>query len=190
MSIGEDEITDIAEYDPKSRAGCKNLTPEIKLGRVIEIVLDGGGPPEIQKKLRIPYKIALDLYKNAFVEAWGMIPDLRSPEVLAGIKDDNLTELQKTIRECGEERDRSSAAGNLNVKAVNAQTAAIKQFSNMAGHNAPTLSANLNVETTLIHPADQEALRRAKPEELDQFLRGNSERRLRHWPPQEGVDDE
>lgn len=154
MSIGEEEISDILEHDPKSRAGCRNLTPADRLARVIEIVLDGGGTPEIKKKLRVPYQIALNLHKNAFAQAWGMIPDLKSPEVLAGIKDDNLNELQHSIQLCREEEDRSASEGKLSVKATNSKATLIKRVNEMCGHNAPT-----QIETTdrkvfaLLNPA-------------------------------------
>lgn len=182
MSIGQDEITDILEHDPKSRAGTKWLTPADRMERVLEIVVEGGGPTQIKRKLRIPYHVAVELHNQAYEQVWQRVSSKRSPEVLAAIKDENVEHLQASVQACREEIDRSTERNSLNVKAVNALNGSIKQLSNMLGHNAPTLSANLNVATTLVHPADQQAFLQSEPQVREQTLRENAQRRLGHWP--------
>lgn len=154
MSIGEDEITDILEHDPKSRAGTKWLTPADRLERVLEIVVEGGNSAQIMRKLRVPREVAIRLHNDAYEQVWGRITDKRSPEVLATIKDENVEDLLNNRDRCREEVERSSERGNLNVKAVNALNGSIKQLSALLGHNAPT-----QIETTdrkvfaLLNPA-------------------------------------
>lgn len=154
MSIGEEEISDILEHDPKSRAGCRNLTPADRLARVIEIILDGGGPTQIKKALRVPYHVAVSLHANAYPQVWGLISDRRDPEVLAAIKDENIEHLQNSIEACREQIDRLREAKDVSHKLINAQNGSIKQLSTLLGHNAPT-----QIETTdrkvfaLLNPA-------------------------------------
>lgn len=154
MSIGEEETSDTLEYDPKHRAGGRHLTPSEKLERVAEIILDGGGPTQIKRAIRVPYHVAVRLHNDAYAKVWGLVGDRRDPEVLAAIKDENIGHLQNSIEACREEIDRSRDDRKLNHKLINAQNGSIKQLSTLLGHNAPT-----QIETTdrkvfaLLNPA-------------------------------------
>lgn len=154
MSIGEQEANGTIEHDPKGRAGFRRLLPSEKLERVIDIILDGGGPTQIKRAIRVPYHVAVKLHNDAYRQVWGLVSDRRDPEVLAAIKDENIDHLQNSIDACREEIDRSREDKKLNHKLINAQNGSIKQLSTLLGHNAPT-----QIETTdrkvfaLLNPA-------------------------------------
>lgn len=88
------------------------------------------------------------------------------------VKDDSITAYRHSERE-----------GNPNARQHNPGLIAARNLNRMLGLDAPTRQINLNVSgKTLIHPAHQQAIRDASPDDLDRLLDRNAQRRALSLP--------
>ncbi len=111
------------------------------------VILKGGGPMQIARRLRCPYPTAAKLHDRIYEEVMGRIQDDYDPEVLKALKREKRELLLREIHRCELAVARSFKDGKPNTRPYAHINTAVRLLNGMDGHNAQELfeSHNLHI---------------------------------------------